>query len=118
MGQYYIIANVDKKQYLKPCDFDCGDKLIEFIYSDSNMFPALCLLLADGNGRGGGDFRTLKEDTDSLIGSWAGDRIVIAGDYADKGKFVDDKDKNVYKLAVDKYENISKKILKLLDSSC
>jgi len=47
---------------------------------------ALSVLLADGNGRGGGDLRS----DNSIVGTWAGDRIVIAGDYADKGKYVPD----------------------------
>ncbi len=46
---------------------------------------ALAILLADGNGRGGGDLKSER----GIIGSWVGDRIVIAGDYADPGKFME-----------------------------
>lgn len=114
MGQYYVIANIDKKQYLHP--HRCGDglKLLEFGLSGDGTMACLAILLADGNGRGGGDLTSRDYDrpedvpehmeivsdftiTDKryiiaapkIAGSWAGDRIVIAGDYADGGKFLD-----------------------------
>lgn len=37
----------------------------------------LPLLTCEGNGRGGGDFRTENEDYLKLIGSWARNRITI-----------------------------------------
>ena len=61
-----------------PCN---GAKLIEF--SMGRTATALTLLLASRNGRGGGDWAEHE-----LIGSWAGDQIVVAGDYADSGQFL------------------------------
>jgi len=84
MGQYYVIVNLDKKQYIHPHKFGDGMKLLEFADSTPGTMTALAVLLADGNGRGGGDL----DSENLIIGSWAGDRIVIAGDYADPGKFV------------------------------
>lgn len=84
MGQYYLIANIDKEEYLYSHIFGDGLKLLEFGLSGEGMMAGLAILLADGNGRGGGD---LNSD-DPLIGSWAGSRIVITGDYADEGKFL------------------------------
>ena len=84
MGQYYLIANLDKKEYLHPHKFDDGMKLMEFGQSCSGTLTGLTILLADGNGRGGGDIQS----NDPIIGSWAGDRIVITGDYADPRKFL------------------------------
>lgn len=78
MGQYHIIVNLDKKQYLHPHRFGDGLKLLEFGCSKVTM-AALAMLLANSNGRGGGDFNS----DDPLIGSWAGDRIAIVGDYDD-----------------------------------
>lgn len=108
MGQYYYIVNLDKKQYLHPHKFDDGLKLMEFGQSAGGTLLGLTILLADGNGRGGGDLMCNKvrkardayikgkrkaqpnyEDNGDLVGSWAGDRIVIAGDYADPGKFIE-----------------------------
>ena len=54
---------------------------MEFTSDGSGVLQGLSLLLANGNGRGGGDFR--HEDENNLIGSWSGDSITIEGDYAD-----------------------------------
>ena len=55
MGQYYLIVNLDKRQYLHAHKFGDGLKLLEFGSSGSGTMCALAILLADGNGRGGGD---------------------------------------------------------------
>lgn len=83
MGQYYMICNLDKQQYLHP--HHCGDglKLLEFGCSMNGTMTCLAVLLASGNNRGGGDLRSDRP----IIGSWAGDRIVVAGDYADAELF-------------------------------
>lgn len=81
MGQYYYVVNIDKKQYLHPHRFGDGLKLLEFGCSAMGTLTGLAVLLASGNGRGGGDLRS----NDPIVGSWAGDRIVVAGDYADPG---------------------------------
>ena len=88
MGQYYKIVNIKKKQYITPHTFGDGSKLMEFSMSANGVLAGLAILLADGNGRGGGD---LNSDN-PIVGSWAGDNIVIAGDYADEGKFVKEHD--------------------------
>lgn len=66
MGQYYKILNVDKKEYIKPWDFDCGAKLLEWGYlvnrHSSNGFVSA--------------FRKL------LSTRWKGDRVYVVGDYA------------------------------------
>lgn len=73
MGQYYYAANVDNNQYLDPHKFGNGAKLLEFGMSGFGMAMALAGLL------------TYNKD---VRGPWAGARIVIAGDYADEGRFV------------------------------
>jgi len=130
MGQYYLTVNIDKKQYLNPHAFGDGLKLLEFACSGRGTMMALGVLLADGNNRGGGD---LHSDAPA-IGSWAGDRIVVAGDYADGGSFVDapveeltqiakdhytvghqdPKNVTLYALASETYEDISAKIMAVL----
>jgi hypothetical protein len=49
------------------------------------------VLLSNGNGRGGGDLGTegLTDEEQALIGSWAGDPVIVAGDYGDPWKFFD-----------------------------
>ena len=58
MGQYYKIVNVKKKQYLTPHTFGDGAKLMEFGMSANGVLAGLAILLADGNGRGGGDLNS------------------------------------------------------------
>ncbi len=105
MGQYYRIVNLDKREYIKPHDFAEGAKLLEFGCDGGSTMTALAILLADGNGRGGGD---LKSD-DPIIGSWAGDRIVIAGDYADPGKW--GIESGLYYYAEAEFANISQRVI-------
>jgi len=144
MGQYYIILNLDKKQYLRPWNFGDGAKLLEFGTSGNGVMLGLAILLSDGNDRGGGDLRVPEnapEELNSLIGSWAGDRIVVSGDYADDGKFlsrqllrdwrknmppdtkkwIEERAKrggsntpNLYTVATDLFENISEKVIQAL----
>lgn len=111
MGQYYKIVNVKKKQYITPHTFGDGAKLMEFGMSANGVLAGLAILLADGNGRGGGDLNSENE----IIGSWAGDNIVIAGDYADQGKFVKITTQNLYEVCQTEGEDIS---IKVLDALC
>jgi hypothetical protein len=110
MGQYYKIVNIKKKQYITPHTFGDGAKLMEFSMSASGVLAGLAILLADGNGRGGGDLHSEND----IVGSWAGDNIVVAGDYADEGKFVKEADRNLYCLATNEGEDISVKVLDAL----
>jgi hypothetical protein len=96
MGQYYYVVNTTKKQFLHPHKFGDGLKLLEFGPSQCGTMCGLAILLANGNGRGGGDLHS----NNPIIGSWAGDSIVIAGDYADEGDFVTDEDFAKYTVAV------------------
>jgi hypothetical protein len=91
MGQYYVVVNLDKRQYIHPHKLGDGLKLLEFGASGCGTMTALALLLADGNGRGGGDLYLPDDcppDVAAVVGSWAGDRIVVAGDYADCGRWI------------------------------
>jgi hypothetical protein len=122
MGQYYLVCNVDKQEYLYPHKFGQGLKLREFAHAADSLGYALIALLADGNGRGGGDLFPVNSDADPLIGSWAGDRIVVAGDYADP-KYTpaapegeDPLYWNLYGHAHASYTDISDKIINVLRS--
>jgi hypothetical protein len=110
MGQYYKIVNIKKKQYISPYIFGDGSKLMEFSMSANGVLSGLAILLADGNGRGGGDLHSEND----IVGSWAGDNIVIAGDYADTGKFVKEPEQTLYEVASSEGEDISIKVLDAL----
>jgi len=110
MGQYYLVVNLDKGEYLYPHKFGDGLKLLEFGASGCGTMTGLAVLLADGNGRGGGDLHS----DNPIIGSWAGDRIVIAGDYADKWTLGAPPDKNVYDWATEEFTDISEQVISAL----
>lgn len=62
MGQYFVVANLDAKEFLDPYRFGDGRKLREFGCSSRGTMSGLALLLSSNGGR------------------WYGHRIVIAGD--------------------------------------
>jgi len=110
MGQYYKITNIDKEEYLCPHKFGSGLKLMEFGNDGQSAMTGLAVLLADGNGRGGGDLRSEHP----IIGTWAGDRIVIAGDYADANKWCPSTKENLYAYAEHAYKDISDKVIEAI----
>lgn len=120
MGQYHTVYNTTKKEYLSIC----GAKLWEKAYSSFHSM-ALNVLLCNSNGRGGGDLNNpiierydkkgqykntytdkkstkteyikYKKAIESIAGRWAGDKIVIQGDYAkesDTSYLVEEEHKN------------------------
>jgi hypothetical protein len=80
MGQYHKLYNLDKRELVHPHQIDNGRKLLEQVGHPRSTSTALFLLLANSNGRGSGD-----ADPHPLIGRWAGDRILVQGDYAVEG---------------------------------
>lgn len=94
MGQYYKVVNLDKKEYINPHDLGDGLKFLEFAPSGWGTMFALGYLLqstedrfAGGDISAGGQFRE----------RWAGDQIVIAGDYDDPKKYPSEtRGKNLY----------------------
>jgi hypothetical protein len=125
MGQYHIIANLDKEQYIHPHGLGDGLKLMEFGSSAGGAMTALAILMAASNGRGGGDYR----GESPLTGSWAGDRIAIIGDYVESGDVpgftdqnfgvFDDDDEplvqmNAYEYIQEAWENLSEKLIPVL----
>ena len=93
MGQYHVIVNLDRRQYVDQYALGGGAKLLEQGCTEYSTPLALMLLLAVSNGRGGGDFNLtndvlgepLPERALKRIGSWGGDRIAVVGDYAERG---------------------------------
>lgn len=105
MGQSHILYNKTKKQMVHPHGIGNGYKLLEQVGWDMSTSTALFLLVSNSNGRGGGD-----AEPHELIGSWAGDHIVVQGDYAEKydNGFIT-KDEMV------EYENISSKVKRMME---
>jgi hypothetical protein len=108
MGQYHKVYNVDKQEMINAHGINNGLKLVEQVGHDLSTSTALFLLLANSNGRGGGDVREHE-----LVGSWAGDRVVVQGDYAepnDKG-FISNEQIERY------YRDISNDVFNMLRST-
>lgn len=107
MGQYHTVYNVDKKEMIEPHSMGDGAKLLEWGCGGLTS-TGLALLLCNSNGRGGGDLNVYKEYAkkkdgtygykpftaeqkkyvkaiEKVAGRWAGDRIVVQGDYAKYG---------------------------------
>lgn len=115
MGQYYRIVNLTKKEFLSPHSLGDGAKLMEFGCSGSGMMTALAVLLANSNDRGGGDLHNVPEDFPIQAGHWAGDKIVVAGDYAEEDDPGELKGKNLYTKCSDgKLKDISLDALRLI----
>lgn len=87
MGQYWLLVNVTKGEYVTPW----GWKLLEIAWNPDTVW-ILTGLLADGksNGLGGGDL-----DTHPEVGRWSGDQVLFAGDYGPQGLYVDTVAKNL-----------------------
>lgn len=105
MGQYHILYNLDKKEYIHAHHIGNGLKLMEQCGYGKSTATGLWLLLANSNGRGGGDARHHP-----MIGRWAGDRILVQGDYARET----DTNYQSYK-ELDNYTDISVQVKDMLD---
>lgn len=127
MGQYHLVINLDKKQYLHSCRFGDGQKLLEFADGGATL-TALAILLAKDNGRGIGDlhvappdaplkswereeFKRVRTPHAHLVGSWAGDRVVIAGDYGEK---LSENEESLYAVAKRTFEDVSAPLSELI----
>lgn len=103
MGQYFLVVNKTKKEYLYPHIFDDGLKLLEFGCSSDGTMTALALLLRQSSEGGGGDFD--EPEKFPIVGSWAGDSITIVGDYDES---------ELFKTAEESYKNVSFAILEAM----
>lgn len=113
MGQYWKPVNLDKKEFVNPHKLGTGLKLWEQLAAHPGTGAALIVLTAAmPEARGGGDFdldknwhgsereaamkageidgctpgpmpENYQEIAMRTIGRWAGDRIVIVGDYSE-----------------------------------
>jgi hypothetical protein len=94
MGQYFLVVNHSKKEYLNPDAF-----------GDSIKSPIVR-----------GYSRTFAVLEDLLKDRWNGDRIAVEGDYfSDKYLTKDGLPVNGYELADEEYADISEDILKTTD---
>ena len=99
MGQYFLIANTEKKEYISPHDLGSGAKMAE-IMGTPRVGAFLMFLLGNSDGKGGGDLqsndreRPKHQSEMDYFGHWANNRIEIIGDYDSSQKY--DKIRNEY----------------------
>lgn len=116
MGQYHILVNLTKKEFVNPHEIGNGLKILEQIGWDYSTSTALVMLLAGsckGGSRGGGDIHTGHE----LVGSWAGNRVAFIGDYSERGDVPRVNAKKIYKLCEDEsdgWKNISSQVREMM----
>jgi hypothetical protein len=117
MGQYFKAVNLDKREVVCPWCLGGGAKLWEWAANPQGSI--FTLLLRKSTGSGGGDYygyrsieinadkvrrdgvvptlrwmagmegQPIPASTDTIVGRWAGDRVVLIGDY-DKSKLWDE----------------------------
>lgn len=103
MGQYFLIVNVTKKEYVHPHNFGNGLKLGE----QSTSINIFNMLMIDKKPTEIFSIFMNKYDRylfyvfpSNLLGSWKDDEIVFAGDYSEKNEYFkmctenDEKDEN------------------------
>jgi hypothetical protein len=117
MGQYHILVNFSKKQFVHPHQIGNGLKIQEQIGWPFSTSTALVMLLAascKGGARGGGDFHT----DNSLVGSWAGDRIAFIGDYAEPHDIPRQRAEKIYEECMEEegeWTNISQQVREMMN---
>jgi hypothetical protein len=84
MGQYHLLVNSDKKEYVNPRDLGFGAKQLEHVGFIGDLPLAQYWLTTCSRGRGFGDF-VITELNEHVLGRWTGDRVFILGDYTEIG---------------------------------
>ena len=80
MGQYFLVVNTTKKEYLHPHRFGEGLKFMEFTVDGCGIMHGLAHLLAQSSAG-------VAIDNPEVTGRWVGDHVVIVGDYDESGVF-------------------------------
>lgn len=75
MGQYYAYVNTERKEFFYPHATGTGAKALEQFNTEAPNLLIYLLIKSDGSG--GGDIY----NGGKLLGSWAGQPVVLIGDY-------------------------------------
>ena len=81
MGQYFIVANTTRQEFLHPHKFGEGLKFLEFTTGDFGVMHGLAHLLAQSSDG-------VAIDDPEITGRWIGDNVVIVGDYETNGEYL------------------------------
>jgi hypothetical protein len=111
MGQYWICINLDKKEFIHPHKLGCGLKLWEQLANYPGTGAALIILLANmPERRGGGDF-----EENPTVGRWAGDRVILVGDYGKDGDLEGIDTADLYETAQEQWKDISDDVAAVIE---
>ena len=109
MGQYFCLANLDKREYVCPWCIGGGATLWEWAANTTGAVSTILLRKSDEGG--GGDFYGYGRGCDEggaidvplskIVGRWAGDRVALVGDYDSSGIWKE----------LPKWRNISKQVV-------
>lgn len=80
MGQYHKLVNLDKREVVEPHGLGLGAKQYEQTACEASLSDAMYLLVMTSPASGSGDWPLT-----ALSGRWAGDRVVVLGDYTEDG---------------------------------
>ena len=104
MGEYFVIVNIDKRQYLSAASMNENNKRGGFLRGLHGRALALLVCKSD----------ELRHGYGELAGSWFGDRVIATGDdngvpdaYDMVTRGVETPDRNLYELARQEYDDIS-----------
>lgn len=123
MGQYFKIVNTTKKQFIDIASLGESNKL-SFIGRGLNGIILGRLLTSGGNGFTDQFYRKYGDpkNDEFYMGAWAGDSIVIAGDYDQpdcngiSASYADDTDLNLYQKVESDHEfnDVTDKVIEWL----
>jgi hypothetical protein len=103
MGQYHILVNLDKHEWVSPHGLGLGAKQYEHTACEGSLSDAMYLLSMSSPANGGGDLRMVE----GINGRWCGDRIVIVGDYTQEIPGYERDGSNLYELAMATFVNLT-----------
>ena len=100
MDQYFKAVNVSKQEVVCPWCLNGGARLREWAANPQGTI--FILLLRKSDQGGGGDIHeaTFETEPEALVGRWAGDNVVLVGDYDSSGLWEQSK----------RYRNISREL--------
>jgi hypothetical protein len=103
MGQYHVLVNLDKEEVVSPHGLGLGLKQYEHLGEfNGTLADAMYILTMTSPNRSGGDL----PDT-GISGRWAGDRVVVLGDYTSDEDLSDYPNASLLFNATDKWVDIT-----------
>ncbi len=109
MGQYHVLANLDKKEIVHPYGIGLGLKQWEQVGDFYGTLPdAMYILCMSSPASGGGDLPRTE-----ISGRWAGDKVVVLGDYTTFGGIrglLKDECEALFREATAQYTDISARV--------